>query len=127
MKSFINMVRDGVEFKVAEAQDAEPIHVPRLDPRAVTAFEGYRPTFFDERFGCITAELHAIVVDDGTFDTIAYYDAVVPDEGDKVRVTTYRYEIVDRVMTAVKQYPTQVLPRKEIAHRHRPRWRLMLR
>lgn len=127
MTKVMNLVKQAGGLAIAEILNPEPsdILIPRLDPKKVAAFEAFRPSFYDERFGCVRAELHAIVVDDGSLETVAYYDALVPDGDDRVRMTTYRYEVVDRVITAVKQYPMQVLHRSEVAHRHRPRWRLM--
>lgn len=127
MTKMMNLVKQAGGLAIAEMLSSETsdILIPRLDPKKVAAFESFRPSFYDERFGCVRAELHAIIVDDGTFETVAYYDAMVPDGENNVRMTTYRYEVVDNVITAVKQYPTQSLHRTEVAHRHRPRWRLM--
>jgi hypothetical protein len=130
MYKILNFVKQAGEFVLADVTDAntgdDGIIVPCVDPRKAAAFERYRPVFYDQSHGCVQAELHAIVVDDGTFETVAYYDVMVPEGSSRVRLTTYRSEIVDGVMARVHEYATVIVPTADIAHRHRPRWRLML-
>lgn len=121
--------KDGAAFSMKDRprrppeDNGEPIWIPRVDPRKAAALKSFRPSFFDPLYGVIEAELHAIVVDDVSFETIAYYDAIVP-EGDGLRLTTYCYGVVDNVVQRLQVYPPVKVGRDGIAHRHPPRFRL---
>jgi hypothetical protein len=86
---------------IYKSQSAKPVLavVPRVDQAKECLFREFEPGDFFPGHGYVTFTLVCIAVDEVDYDTVAYYDCVLPsaDSNYSPTVMNFRYRIEDGV------------------------------